>query len=56
MQHETDHLQGTLYVDRAELRSLSGNAEYAANWAEPGIGKARAALGFLPGLPDLPRH
>jgi len=56
VQHETDHLQGTLYVDRAELRSLSGNAEYAAHWAEPGIGKARAALGFLPGLPDLPRH
>jgi peptide deformylase len=51
VQHETDHLQGTLYVDRAELRSLSSNAEYAANWAEPGIGKARAALGFLPGHP-----
>lgn len=48
VQHETDHLQGTLYVDRAELRSLSSNAEYAANWAELGIGKARAGLGFLP--------
>ena len=48
VQHETDHVQGTLYVDRAELRSLSSNAEYAANWAEPGIGKARAGLGFLP--------
>lgn len=48
VQHETDHLHGTLYVDRAELRSLSGNAEYAAHWAEPGIGKARAGLGFLP--------
>ncbi|PTT61702.1 peptide deformylase [Arthrobacter sp. HMWF013] len=48
VQHETDHLHGTLYVDRAELRSLSGNAEYAAHWAEPGIAKARAALGFLP--------
>ncbi|BAS09022.1 peptide deformylase 1 [Arthrobacter sp. Hiyo4] len=51
MQHETDHLHGTLYVDRAELRSLSSNAEYAANWAEPGIGRARAALGFLPENP-----
>ena len=48
VQHETDHLHGTLYIDRAELRSLSCNAEYAANWAEPGIAKARAALGFLP--------
>ncbi len=51
VQHETDHLLGTLYVDRAELRSLTSNAEYAANWAEPGIAKARAALGFLPEYP-----
>lgn len=51
VQHETDHLHGMLYVDRAELRSLSSNAEYAANWAEPGIGKASAALGFLTGNP-----
>ncbi len=51
VQHETDHLHGTLYVDRAELRSLSSNAEYAANWAEPGIDRARAALGFLSGNP-----
>ncbi|MET3720381.1 MULTISPECIES: peptide deformylase [unclassified Arthrobacter] len=51
VQHETDHLHGTLYVDRAELRSLSSNAEYAANWAEPGIAKARASLGFLPENP-----
>jgi len=56
VQHETDHLHGMLYLDRAELRSLSSNAEYAAHWAESGIGKARAALGFLPGLPDLPHH
>jgi peptide deformylase len=51
VQPETDHLQGTLYLDRAELRSLSSNAEYAANWAEPGIAKARAGLGFLPEIP-----
>lgn len=51
VQHETDHLHGTLYIDLAELRSLSSNAEYAANWAEPGITKARAALGFLPESP-----
>jgi peptide deformylase len=54
VQHETDHLHGTLYVDRAELRSLSSNSEYAARWAEPGIGKARAALDFLPGFPGVP--
>lgn len=46
MQHETDHLNGVLYVDRAQLRSLSSNAEYAAHWAEPGIGKAQQGLGF----------
>jgi peptide deformylase len=46
VQHETDHLNGVLYVDRAQLRSLSSNAEYAAHWAEPGISKARAGLGF----------
>jgi peptide deformylase len=44
VQHETDHLHGTLYIDRAELRSLSTNSEYAARWAEPGIDRE---LGFL---------
>ncbi|MFK0006309.1 peptide deformylase [Paenarthrobacter sp. NPDC090520] len=47
VQHETDHLMGTLYLDRAELRSLSSNAEHAARWSGPGIEDARAALGFL---------
>jgi peptide deformylase len=49
VQHETDHLQGILYVDKAELRSLSNNAEYGARWAHPDIRLARQALGFLPG-------
>lgn len=47
-QHETDHLDGTLYLDRAELRSLSSNAEHSARWAQPGIDEARHTLGFLP--------
>jgi peptide deformylase len=51
VQHETDHLLGTLYLDRAELRSLSTNSEYAARWAEPGIGTARRELGFMTGQP-----
>lgn len=46
VQHETDHLNGILYVDRAQLRSLSNNGEYAAHWAEPGIGRAQEGLGF----------
>ena len=51
VQHETDHLHGTLYIDRAELRSLTTTSEYAARWAEPGIQRARRELGFLPDLP-----
>ncbi|MFE4544055.1 peptide deformylase [Arthrobacter sp. NPDC056727] len=46
VQHETDHLHGRLYIDRAELRSLSTTSEYAARWAEPGIGTASRELGF----------
>ncbi len=48
VQHESDHLHGILYLDRAELRSLSSNAEYSARWAQPDIGLARRELGFLP--------
>ncbi|WP_426995823.1 peptide deformylase [Pseudarthrobacter sp. N5] len=48
VQHETDHLHGSLYIDRAELRSLSNTAEYSERWAEPGIARARHELGFLP--------
>lgn len=47
VQHETDHLQGILYLDRAEIRSLACNAEYSAHWAGPGIDEARHGLGFL---------
>ena len=50
VQHETDHLHGILYLDRAELRSLSSNAEYSARWAQPDISLARKELGFLPGV------
>jgi peptide deformylase len=48
VQHETDHLRGILYLDRAELRSLTTNAEYSARWAQPDINHARQELGFLP--------
>ncbi|NWL09885.1 peptide deformylase [Paenarthrobacter nitroguajacolicus] len=47
VQHETDHLHGILYLDRAELRSLSSNAEHSARWFAPEIDEARRALGFL---------
>ena len=45
-QHETDHLNGVLYLDRAELRSLSTNEAYEDNWAQPTPAAAAAALTF----------
>jgi peptide deformylase len=46
VQHETDHLDGLLYLDRAELRSLSSNEAMAERWAQPTPDAASAALGF----------
>ncbi|MEU9558583.1 peptide deformylase [Streptomyces fumanus] len=46
VQHETDHLDGTLYLDRAEPRSLSSNAAMAEYWNAPTPHEAAAALGF----------
>lgn len=47
VQHETDHLGGTLYLDRAELRSLAAADEFGARWAaEPSPTSAARALGF----------
>ena len=47
VQHETDHLAGTLYLDRAELRSLSATDELGARWAaEPAPTTAARTLGF----------
>ncbi|MFC3572473.1 peptide deformylase [Streptomyces yaanensis] len=46
VQHETDHLDGMLYLDRAELRSLSSNEATAQRWAQPTPERAAAALGF----------
>lgn len=46
VQHETDHLDGTLYLDRAELRSLSANQAVLERWAQPTPSEAAGALGF----------
>ncbi|MFJ6662777.1 MULTISPECIES: peptide deformylase [unclassified Streptomyces] len=46
VQHETDHLDGMLYLDRAELRSLSTNEAVAALWSQPTPATAAATLGF----------
>ncbi|GGM17736.1 peptide deformylase [Nakamurella endophytica] len=45
--HETDHLGGVLYLDRAETRSLAATEQYLARWAgEPAPDRSRAALGW----------
>jgi peptide deformylase len=45
VQHETDHLAGRLYVDLAEMRSLT-SAEEARRWLEPTPVEAARQLGF----------
>jgi peptide deformylase len=37
LQHEIDHLQGTLYIDRAYTRTLMGQENYAEHWGEKSI-------------------
>lgn len=45
-QHETDHLNGVLYLDRAEARSLSTTENYLRHWSQPTPSAAAEALGF----------
>ena len=45
VQHETDHLNGMLYLDRAETRSLTSDAEHV-RWSQPTVDAARQGLGF----------
>ncbi|WP_433192303.1 peptide deformylase [Nocardia sp. CA-107356] len=49
VQHETDHLNGTLYIDRAITRSLTSAQALTDRWSQPTPAAAAAALGF-----DLP--
>ncbi|MFD6157359.1 peptide deformylase [Nocardia sp. NPDC060255] len=50
-QHETDHLVGTIYIDKALTRSLASNEMYKSRWAQPTPAQAAEALGF-----PLPQH
>lgn len=46
-QHETDHLGGELYIDRAQIRSLTTNENLEDLWSEdPVPTQAAAELGF----------
>ena len=44
LQHEIDHLDGNLYVDRMESRSLTTAANYARHWKDHTADEVRAAL------------
>ncbi len=44
-QHEYDHLEGTLYVDRVLTRSLSTNEEAKARWLSASTDDIRRGLG-----------
>lgn len=46
VQHEADHLDGMLYLDRAELRSLSTTEQVVARWGVSGVTVASQQLGF----------
>ncbi|WP_338760938.1 peptide deformylase [Nocardia vulneris] len=50
-QHETDHLVGTIYLDKALTRSLTSDETYLSRWAQPTPAEAAEALGF-----PLPQH
>jgi peptide deformylase len=44
LQHEVDHLAGTLYVDRMIARTFAANAEVQARWLRVSPDEVRAAL------------
>jgi peptide deformylase len=46
VQHETDHLDGVVYIDKAATRSLCTGTEYSSRWAQPTIERARQELRF----------
>jgi peptide deformylase len=46
VQHETDHLDGMLYLDRAELRSLASTEALTERWNAPTPAAAAVQLGF----------
>jgi peptide deformylase len=45
LQHEMDHLNGALYVDRMIARTLSSNDEIAARWMDTPIDDVKKAFG-----------
>lgn len=46
LQHEIDHLNGKLYIDHMETRSLTSNENLVRYWKSSSIPEIRAALGL----------
>jgi peptide deformylase len=46
LQHEIDHLHGTLYIDRMEARSFMSSMHYTRFWQEKAVAQVRAELGL----------
>ncbi|MEV6414589.1 peptide deformylase [Kribbella sp. NPDC051718] len=46
VQHETDHLHGTVYIDKLETRSVSTTENYLEHWNDPVPTRAAATLRF----------
>ena len=44
LQHEIDHLDGVVYVDRMETRTFMGGEDYARHWADVDVAEARRIL------------
>ena len=53
LQHEIDHLRGTVCIDRAETRTLTTGDNFVDHWSELGAAAARAAIGPGPDLRDV---
>ena len=49
VQHEADHLAGTLYVDRMDTRSFTTSGNHSRYWKARPAAEVRAALGPTPG-------
>ena len=46
LQHEIDHLRGSLYIDRMEARSFTSLENIARHWKDLPVEAVRAALGL----------
>ena len=44
LQHETDHLDGTVYVDRMEPRTFMASEDFSRHWGGEPVEVVRAAL------------